>query len=65
MRGEVKMVTMLKGEFYTVKELIKILPLTETSIRAYLKTERIKGVKIGNKYYIPKENIQKFLNGEK
>lgn len=59
------MVTISEKEFYVVKDLIKILPLTETSIRAYLKTERIKGVKIGNKYYIPKENIKKFLNGEK
>ena len=59
------MVRILRNEFYTVKDLIKILPLTEVSIRAYLKTGRIKGVKIGNKYYIPKENIKKFLNGEK
>jgi len=63
--GEIKMVEIMKEKFYTVEDLIKILPLTETSIRAYLKKGRIKGVKIGNKYYIPKENIQKFLNGEK
>jgi len=59
------MVKILKKEFYTVDDLIKILPLTETSIRAYLKVGRIKGIKIGNKYYIPKPNIEKFLNGEK
>lgn len=59
------MVTINKQEFYTVEDLVRILPLTETSIRDYIKTGRIKGVKIGNKYYIPKENIQKFLNGEK
>lgn len=56
---------MEKQKFYTVEDLIKILPLTETSIRAYIKVGRIKGVKIGNKYYIPKENIKTFLNGEK
>lgn len=59
------MVTILKKEYYTVEDLIRILPLTETSIRSYCKTGRIKGVKIGNKWLIPKENIQKFLNGEK
>ena len=59
------MVEILKRKYYTVEDLVGILPLTETSIRAYLKVGRIKGVKIGNKYYIPKENVTKFLDGEK
>jgi len=59
------MVTILKVRYFTVVDLIKILPLSEVSIRSYLKSERIRGVKIGNKYYVPQENIKKFLNGEK
>lgn len=59
------MVTILKIKYFTVSDLVDILPLTSVSIRSYLKEGRIKGVKIGNKYLVPKENIKRFLNGEK
>ncbi len=51
-------------EFYAVKELSKILGLSEQGVRIYLKKGRLKGVKIGRHWWVSEKNINKFLKGE-
>jgi len=52
--------------YYTVKDLVKILGLSEMTIRTYLKKGIIKGNRPTNKFwYIRKENLKLFLEGKK
>ena len=49
-------------EFYTVNELMDILPVGRVSIASYLRAGRIKGVKIGRLWYIEKIELDRFLD---
>ena len=49
---------------YSVLELSKKLEITMTTIRTYIKTGKLKGQKIGNKYYITEEAIKELFNGK-
>lgn len=60
--GEI-VVTILSKKLYTVKELTQILPLSYFSILEYLKKGRIKGIKIGRKYFVTEENLERFIGG--
>lgn len=52
-------------KLYSVEDLDKILPITPLTIRAYFRKGRIKGHKIGKNWYVTKENLDAFLDGEK
>ncbi|MDP2945576.1 MAG: helix-turn-helix domain-containing protein [Atribacterota bacterium] len=51
-------------KLYSVEDLDKILPITPLTIRAYFRKGRIKGHKIGKNWYVTKENLDAFLDGE-
>jgi len=53
-----------KKRYYSVEELSKVLPLTKLTIRAYLRKGRIKGQKIGKLWFVPKNNLEQFLEGK-
>ena len=53
-----------KKKLYSVEDLDKILPITPLTIRAYFKKGRIKGHKIGKNWYVTKEKLEAFLDGE-
>lgn len=48
---------------YTLKELAQLLEVTERTLHTYIKTGKLKGVKIGGKWKVTEENLQKFING--
>ena len=52
-------------ELYSVKELEKILPITPLTIRAYIRKGKIKGSKVGVNWYVRKEDLEAFLEGDK
>jgi len=52
-------------ELYSVKELEKILPITPLTVRAYIRKGKIKGSKIGKNWYVRKEDLEAFLEGDK
>jgi len=54
-----------KKRFYLVDDLVKILPITALTIRGYLRKGRIKGQKMGKLWYVSKENLEAFLEGDK
>ena len=57
------MTTRIRGkEFYIVQELLDILPVGEVSITGYLRSGRLKGVKIGRMWYIPRIELDRFLD---
>jgi len=51
---------------YSVEELAKIFSVTPTTLRSYFRDGKLKGQKIGGKWYISERNLKKFLkiNGE-
>lgn len=51
-------------KLYSIRELAKILPITPLTIRAYLRKGKIKGHKIGKNWYVIKEDLETFLEGE-
>jgi len=51
-------------ELYSVKELEKILPITPLTVRAYIRKGKIKGSKIGKTWYVKKEDLEAFLEGD-
>ncbi|MBA7517412.1 hypothetical protein ES705_09465 [subsurface metagenome] len=50
--------------FFTTDQLVDILGLSMLTIRRYLKKEKIKAVKVGQRWYISSRNLDKFLSGE-
>ena len=51
--------------YYTVRDLVNLLSLTELTIRDYLRSGRLKGHKPGQFWYISKANLKLFLEGNK
>ena len=49
--------------YYTVKDLVNLLNLTEITIRDYLKKGKLRGNKGGRKWYISKADLGIFLRG--
>lgn len=49
---------------YTLTELEPILGVTHRTLQSYIKDGRLKGIKLGGKWKVTEENLQKFLNGE-
>ena len=52
-------------ELYSVRELEGILPITPLTIREYIRKGKIKGQKIGKNWYVSKQNLEAFLEGNK
>jgi len=51
-------------KFYDVQEIAKIFDMTPQSIRKFLKEGRIKGRKVGTRWYVTEEAIRDYLMGE-
>jgi hypothetical protein len=49
-------------EFYTVTEIMDILPLGRVAIASYLRSGRIMGVKIGRLWYVDRIELDRFLD---
>jgi len=47
------------------KELTKILPITPLTIRQYIREGKIKGSKIGKNWYVKKQDLEAFLEGDR
>lgn len=52
-------------KLYSVKELEKILPITPLTIREYIRKGKIKGRKIGKNWYVLKQDLEAFLEGNR
>ena len=52
-----------KKKLYSVEGLTKMLPITPLTIREYLRKGKIRGHKIGKNWYVPKQDLERFLDG--
>ena len=55
-------VRMRGKEYYTVTEIMDILPLGRVTIASYLRAGRIMGVKIGRLWYVDRIELDRFLD---
>lgn len=51
-------------KLYSLQELAKLLEVSERTMHNYIKSGKIKGVKIGGAWKFTEENLKKFINGE-
>ncbi|MBA7532367.1 hypothetical protein ES705_24593 [subsurface metagenome] len=62
-RGIKAMAIIIRGEkYYLVSDLVKILPLTKNTIRAYIRHGKIKGKKLGKLFYVSNTDLRIFLD---
>jgi excisionase family DNA binding protein len=50
--------------YFSVEELVAILPLTALTIRDYLRRGKLKGKKVGKLWHVSKRDLKLFLSGE-
>jgi excisionase family DNA binding protein len=55
---------MLDIKVYSLKEVSKILGVTERTLYNYVKAGKIKVRKIGGKWIMTEENLKKLIKGE-
>ena len=51
-------------KLYTLKDLAKMLKVTERTMHSYIKGGKLKGQKIAGRWQISERNLQAFLNGD-
>jgi len=62
-RRKKRMTIKIKGrEYYLIKDLVELLPLTRESIGIYLRKGVMKGVKIGCRWMVSEKNLEAFLD---
>ncbi len=50
-------------KFYIPSDIARILDLTEYTVRYYLRQKKLKGVRLGGRWYISEANFKAFLGG--
>ena len=50
--------------YYTVKDLVKNLGLSDVTIRNYLRDGKLKGYKPAKNWYVSQDNLKAFLSGD-
>lgn len=51
-------------KFYTLKEIEDVLQVSNRTLREYIKTGKLKAVKIGGKYVVSESNYNDFISGK-
>ncbi len=51
-------------KLYEVEDLVRMLKVSRITVQAYLRTGRMKGVKIGKRWHVTDKNLKDFLSGD-
>lgn len=51
-------------KFYSLEEVSEILDVTVRTLYRYIKDERLKANKVGGRWLVTQENLEKFIKGE-
>lgn len=51
----------LLKDLYTVKDVAALLDLTESSVRKYIKSSRLKALKLNGAYIVSKADLEEFI----
>jgi len=48
--------------FYTIKEVAELLKVSDGGVRKWLKTGKLKGIKLGRIWRIKKSDLEEYIN---
>jgi len=48
--------------FYTIKEVAELLKVSDGGVWKWLKTDKLKGIKLGRMWRIKKSDLEEFIN---
>jgi len=51
-------------KLYEVEDLVAMLKVSRITVQGYLRSGRIKGVKIGKRWHVTEKNLKDFLSGD-
>lgn len=51
-------------KLYEVEDLVAMLEISRITVQGYLRSGRIKGVKIGKRWHVTEKNLKDFLSGD-
>lgn len=54
-----------KYRIYSLTELEPILGVTHRTLLTYVKTKKLKAIKVGNAWKVSEDNLKAFINGAK
>lgn len=54
----------LGTELFTVRECAELLQVAYRTVQNYIREGRLKGQKIGGRWYFSREELERFLKGE-
>ncbi|MBA7580586.1 DNA-binding protein [Candidatus Atribacteria bacterium 1244-E10-H5-B2] len=60
----IKTIKIGRKQFYNVEALSQMLNIPVETVRAYIRRNRLKAIKVGKRYLVSVENLDKFLSGE-
>jgi excisionase family DNA binding protein len=52
------------GDLLTVSEAAAALSASTQTVRNWVRAERLHGVRIGNRFFIPREEVERFRGGD-
>lgn len=50
-------------KLYEVEDLVGMLKVSRITVQGYLRSGRIKGIKIGKRWHVTEKNLKDFLSG--
>ncbi|MBA7580847.1 hypothetical protein ES708_22742 [subsurface metagenome] len=59
-----RLLTIGNKEYFSVKDIMKWLPGSATTMKKYIRTGRIRGKKISGKWFVSREDLYIFLGGK-
>ncbi|MDH3384267.1 MAG: helix-turn-helix domain-containing protein [Deltaproteobacteria bacterium] len=51
-------------KLYEVEDLVAMLQVSRITVQGYLRSGRIKGIKIGKRWHVTEKNLKDFLSGD-
>jgi len=51
----------MSGKYYTIRELAQLLRLDKSTIYRWIKSGKIRAIKINNRWLIPAEELEKIM----
>ncbi|MGA7104202.1 MAG: helix-turn-helix domain-containing protein [Candidatus Deferrimicrobiaceae bacterium] len=51
-------------KLYEVEDLVAMFKVSRITVQGYLRSGRIKGVKIGKRWHVTEKNLKDFLSGD-
>jgi predicted site-specific integrase-resolvase len=51
-------------KLYEVEDLVAMLKVSRITVQGYLRSGKIKGIKIGKRWHVTEKNLRDFLSGD-